>query len=284
MENGVYKRNTEQKMPESHIAFLDEIFKSNSAILNSLLTLINERVFYNNGSPVKTPLMTIVGASNEYPEEDEGLEALFDRFLLRFELDYIGDERNFLSMMKGNGQKMELPSVTLDELQEFQFQTEMVDIPDEIYNTLLIIRNELKNEGIRPLDRRFKQSLRLLQAKALINQRQQVRVDDILLLENVLWENIDQKDLVKMIVKENAQDSLASLLEKISENTDDILQNVQGEVSTDNGLEATQKLKMLEEELQYEKLNKLSRVNEILSVLEKVQAGRKQIAGEILSV
>lgn len=194
MENGVYKRNTEQKMPESHIAFLDEIFKSNSAILNSLLTLINERVFYNNGSPVKTPLMTIVGASNEYPEEDEGLEALFDRFLLRFELDYIGDERNFLSMMKGNGQKMELPSVTLDELQEFQFQTEMVDIPDEIYNTLLIIRNELKNEGIRPLDRRFKQSLRLLQAKALINQRQQVRVDDILLLENVLWENIDQKD------------------------------------------------------------------------------------------
>lgn len=87
-----------------------------------------------------------------------------------------------------------------------------------------------------------------------------------------------------MIVKENAQDSLASLLEKISENTDDILQNVQGEVSTDNGLEATQKLKMLEEELQYEKLNKPSRVNEILSVLEKVQAGRKQIAGEILGV
>src|SRR5699024_10820526 len=73
LEQGVYKRNTANKLPEAEISFLDEIFKSNSAILNSLLTLINERLFYNNGSPEETPIMTIVGASNEYPEEDEGL-------------------------------------------------------------------------------------------------------------------------------------------------------------------------------------------------------------------
>lgn len=79
LEQGVYKRNTAGKLPEAHICFLDECFKSNSAILNSLLTLINERLFYNNGQPIQTPLMTIVGSSNEYPEEDEGLEALFDR-------------------------------------------------------------------------------------------------------------------------------------------------------------------------------------------------------------
>src|SRR5699024_4005719 len=96
LENGVYKRNTTSKMPEAHLVFLDEIFKANSAILNSLLTLINERLFYNNGQAVSSALMSVIGSSNEYPEEGEGLEALFDRFLLRFEVDYIGDESNFI--------------------------------------------------------------------------------------------------------------------------------------------------------------------------------------------
>ena len=67
LEQGVYKRITTSKMPEANLVFLDEIFKANSAILNSLLTLINERLFYNNGSPVQVPLMSVIGASNEYP-------------------------------------------------------------------------------------------------------------------------------------------------------------------------------------------------------------------------
>ena len=79
LEQGVYKRNISGMLPEANFAFIDEIFKANSAILNSLLTLINERIFYNNGVPVPSPLMTIVGSSNEYIEEGEGLEALFDR-------------------------------------------------------------------------------------------------------------------------------------------------------------------------------------------------------------
>ena len=93
LEKGVYKRNTDHKMPAAHLSFLDEIFKANSAILNALPTLINERLFYNNGIPHETPLISVIGASNEYPEEGEGLEALFDRFLLRFEVEYIGEGR-----------------------------------------------------------------------------------------------------------------------------------------------------------------------------------------------
>ena len=142
LEQGVYKRNTATKMPEANLVFLDEIFKANSAILNSLLTLINERLFYNNGTPVKVPLMSVIGASNEYPEEGEGLEALFDRFLLRFELDYIADETNFVSMMKGTGQNQVMPSMTMEELVQLQFLTDMVTIPDEVYETLSEIRNE----------------------------------------------------------------------------------------------------------------------------------------------
>ena len=164
LEQGIYKRNTTTKLPEANLVFLDEIFNANSAILNSLLTLINERLFYNNGTPVKVPLMSVIGASNEYPEEGEGLEALFDRFLLRFELDYIANETNFVSMMKGTGQNQDMPSMTMEELIQFQLFTDKVTIPNEVYETLSEIRNGLRDEGIRPSDRRFKQSLSVLQA------------------------------------------------------------------------------------------------------------------------
>lgn len=67
---------------------IDETFKANSAILNTLLTLMNERLFHNDGQPTPCPLVTLFGASNELPEGRE-LEALFDRFLLRYEVSYL---------------------------------------------------------------------------------------------------------------------------------------------------------------------------------------------------
>lgn len=135
LEKGIYKRNTATKMPEAHLVFLDEIFKANSAILNSLLTLINERLFYNDSAPTEVPLMSVIGASNEYPEDGEGLEALFDRFLLRFEINFITDELNFLSMMKDAGQNKEMPAMTLEDLVQLQELTDRVVIPDEIYGS-----------------------------------------------------------------------------------------------------------------------------------------------------
>src|SRR5262249_40402260 len=91
LEEDDYRRVTEHKLPEAHIAFLDEIFKANSSILNALLTVINERVFHNGRARVQVPLITMFGASNELPDEDE-LTALYDRFMLRFMVDYIGEE------------------------------------------------------------------------------------------------------------------------------------------------------------------------------------------------
>ncbi|NIO11306.1 MAG: AAA domain-containing protein, partial [Deltaproteobacteria bacterium] len=66
-----YRRVTSHKLPEAHIAFLDEIFKANSSILNAILTLINERLFHNGKDVVSVPLLTLFGASNELPEDDE---------------------------------------------------------------------------------------------------------------------------------------------------------------------------------------------------------------------
>ena len=100
LEQDDYRRVTDHKLPEAHIAFLDEIFKANSSILNALLTVINERVFHNGRERVAVPLITMFGASNELPDEDE-LTALFDRFMLRFMVDYIGEDFRFLKMLEG---------------------------------------------------------------------------------------------------------------------------------------------------------------------------------------
>src|SRR5262247_1833164 len=99
LEQDDYRRVTAHKLPEAHIAFLDEIFKANSSILNAILTLINERIFHNGKEIVSVPLLTLFGASNELPEDDE-LTALYDRFLLRFVVNYIVEDFRFLRMLQ----------------------------------------------------------------------------------------------------------------------------------------------------------------------------------------
>src|SRR5713226_566420 len=119
LEEDDYRRVTAHKLPEAHIAFLDEIFKANSSILNALLTLINERVFHNGRERVTVPLVTMFGASNELPDEEE-LTALFDRFMLRFTVDYIGEEFRFLKMLEGSapGARTTMFFTELGELRE----------------------------------------------------------------------------------------------------------------------------------------------------------------------
>ena len=100
LENDDYRRVTTRKLPEAHIAFLDEVFKANSSILNSLLTVMNERRFHNGRDVLDVPLISLFGASNELPEDDE-LQALYDRFLVRFVVGYIADDFRFLRMLQG---------------------------------------------------------------------------------------------------------------------------------------------------------------------------------------
>ena len=245
LEQGVYKRNTSGKLPESHFAFLDEIFKANSAILNSLLTIINERLFYNNGSPVKSPLMSIVGSSNEYPEEGEGLEALFDRFLLRYEVDYVKEEKSFVSLLKGENE-VEVPEITLQELEQYQEDVTKIRIPDQIINTLAELRQALKDEGVRPSDRRFVQSLNLLKAKAFIEDRTEVVLKDVALLKNSLWVNPEQKDTVEDLVYEFSIDQNELKFDTRRKEAEELLSMLQDkERKVDEQLEVVNKLKTI---------------------------------------
>lgn len=282
LEKGVYKRVTTTKMPEATIVFLDEIFKANSAILNSLLTLLNERVFYNDGSPTTVPLMTVIGSSNEYPEEEEGLEALFDRFLLRFEIDFIVDETNFIAMMKDSKKPREMPSMTLEELVYLQQMTEQVVIPDEVIETVSLIRTELRDEGIRPSDRRFKHSLCVLQAKAMLNQREVVQLEDIHILENALWVTIEQKSTVSTIIRKYAQDGLTKVLTSIHNEANEVFYAILQDQSSEIGMEATQKMNALVAALNVLKVENDNRADEVNEVLHKVTVMQNEVLDSIL--
>jgi len=282
LEQGIYKRITKTKMPEANIVFLDEIFKANAAILNSLLTLLNERLFYNDGSPTQVPLMSVIGASNEYSEDSEGLEALYDRFLLRFEIDLIVDETNFISMMKNTDKDQQMPSITLEELIYLQLVTDQVVIPHKVYDTLSAIRIALQDEGIRPSDRRFKQSLKVLQAKALINERKMVEVADIEILENVLWETVEQIETVANIIRNHSQDFITQALLIIQNEANEVFYTILQDQSSDAGMEATQKMTALVADLNQLKNDNQSRKADIGILLDKVTSMQHEILDSIL--
>lgn len=111
LDEGVYEKNTTGYLPEAEIAFLDEIWKSGPAILNTLLNIINEKQFRNGNEMQETPLQLLIAASNELPREKAGLEALYDRFTVRVPVEPINNEEAFFSMCEhgGDDQRKTLP-------------------------------------------------------------------------------------------------------------------------------------------------------------------------------
>ena len=189
LENDEYRRVTTNKLAEAHIAFLDEIFKSSSSILNSLLTVINERVYFNGTEKINTPLITLFGASNELPTDEDELDALYDRFLVRFVVGYIEEDFRFLKMIQGGDDKNEPTTFSLQELSKLKENVNRVEIPQAVIRILLRIRTELNTKGIVLSDRRYKSSVSLIKAKAFINGREMAKEEDVKILENVLWKD-----------------------------------------------------------------------------------------------
>lgn len=130
-----FKRNTEGYMPTAKITFLDEIFKANSAILNSLLTIINEKKFHNGNKKEDVPLISLVGASNELPLNDESLKALYDRFLVRKVVGYLKEENSILELMDIAGEECKVSDeykITIEEISQIKEGLKSIIIPDRI--------------------------------------------------------------------------------------------------------------------------------------------------------
>lgn len=206
MEQDKFLRVTANKLPEAEIVFLDEIFKCNEPTLNILLPMINEKVFYNDGQELKVPLVTLFAASNEFPEE-ESLLALYDRMIFRMYVDYIGDVQNKLKMFKTFLKKEEDESyttVTLEEIELVRDALEVVEIDDSMLKEYIALINALLREGVRVSDRRQNECLRVLKTNAILNNRYKVDETDFKSLKSVLWNDLEEIEIVEEILKESS--------------------------------------------------------------------------------
>lgn len=195
LERDEYRRVTTNKLPEAHIAFLDEVFKASSSILNALLTLLNERSFDNGSERVQTPLITLFGAANELPEEDE-LSAVYDRFLVRFVVEYIEEDYRFLRMLAADPPK-DGTVLSPAELAILSEAASQIEIPESVLSNVVELRRELREKEVIASDRRYRQSLGLLRGLALLRGREVVGDAEVAFLEHVLWNDPAEREIVR---------------------------------------------------------------------------------------
>lgn len=209
LENDDYTRNTAGKLPEAEIAFLDEFFKASSQAINMLLPIMNERKFHNAGKIVQTPLFTLIGASNELPEEGDALAAAVDRFSLKYRIKTLSSPSSMVSMMdkfltlEKEGYTPE-NFVSLAEIKALQKARKQVEVPIPIRLILADIVEGLKGQHVQITPRSINSSIKLLQANAILSSRDIVTEEDFEILLNSLWSDPEHESLVKAEVYKKA--------------------------------------------------------------------------------
>jgi MoxR-like ATPase len=206
MENDKFLRITTGKLPEAHIAFMDEVFKSNAPTLNALLTIMNEHIFYNDGKPQPVPLISMFGASNE-PPEDETLDAMYDRFIFRMNVQYIHDAANKKRMhsnyIDGRAGLLGLAAkttISLAELQTLQQAAKAVRVPKDVINKFIRLINDLDRQAIHVSDRRQNECFKIMQGSAVLRGSNVVGLDDFKSLIYVLWEKEEHIPLIESAI------------------------------------------------------------------------------------
>ncbi|MCG9595839.1 DUF3763 domain-containing protein [Vibrio sp. Isolate25] len=219
-DNGRYLRLTEGYLPTAQVVFLDEIWKAGPAILNTLLTVVNEKTFKNGSDVERVPMRLLVSASNELPDEDSGLEALYDRMLVRIFVNRIQNKQNFKSMLTvGTPQEAQIPeglAITDEEYHLWQSELEKLQLSDEVFEKLYELKQMLEQAAMENTgsdiadtdmyvsDRRWKKAVKLLKASAYFNGRDAVNPLDLLLLQDCLWNSPESREVVQRVVKEFA--------------------------------------------------------------------------------
>ena len=198
LEQDRYERQTEGYLPSASVAFIDEVFKANSAILNALLTLLNEREFDNGAQRVKAPLISVVGATNEVPDDEVGA-AFYDRFLVRCRVDSVSDA-GFTALLRLPEREAPEPGHDIrlsdTELAQIARQVDAVALPNEVLELLADLRAHLAAENVYVSDRRWRKLTRLLKTAALTDGRDAVSVWDAWLAQFCAIQRLEEQGKV----------------------------------------------------------------------------------------
>jgi MoxR-like ATPase len=246
LKAGKYVRITKGFLPQSEIVFLDEIWKAGPSIQNTLLTVLNEKRFRNGEQDEKVKLKALIAASNELPASNEGLEALWDRFILRYNVSGIESKDNFDNMISeqdDNELQIEVVNPIDDEdFQEIKKGIDKIEIPSEIFDIINTIRvyvkerNQKGGDSIYISDRRWKKTTQILKTSAFLNDRAKVDLMDCYLIAFCIWDKPTQiedlREIVAKSIKEFGYNPLTDLSE-IKNEVSRFKDEVNGEIHED---------------------------------------------------
>ena len=224
LRSGNPKMITEGKIPDSHIVFLDELFKSNDGILNSLLTALNEKVYTNEGQRVEIPVVSFFSASNEIPNFNDSAQAilkpLYDRFEIKVLTEYVQEKDNRMKVLKSKqsgSSNTAKTYITLAELEQMQREAEKVKVPDEINELMDNVLCELRRHGIHVSDRKYFGFTPIVRVRAYLNGNTEVQPQDLLVLKNYFWNEPSQIPTVGKILSDICENPIGAKTQELVE-------------------------------------------------------------------
>ena len=216
LKEDTYFRQTDRFLPWAEFAFLDEIWKASPAILNTLLTIVNERIFRNGATEDRVSLKALIAASNETPPDGQGLEALYDRFIVRLHVPQMRDPENFKNLLASSQVKDSVDvgdlAISTKEWDKWRKDIQNVKLSPETTKVVMLVKNELdknagKKSGVYVSDRRWQKAMLIVKAAAFFCDRHQTNLADALLLRHCLWTTDKNRDAVIKIVEKAVKES-----------------------------------------------------------------------------
>jgi MoxR-like ATPase len=214
-----YERIVKNYLPTATVVFLDEIWKAGPSIQNALLTVLNEKIYRNGDQEIQVPMKALISASNELPSKGEGLEALWDRFLVRLIVDGVKDKQSFNDMISKTLNSYsdtvgEALKISDDEYKKWNKEIEDIEIPENVFNVIHVIRSfidqhnqreENKQNPIYISDRRWRKIVRLIRTSAFLNDRKVADLMDCFLIKVCLWNETEQIQATSQFVRDAIQ-------------------------------------------------------------------------------
>lgn len=209
--SGKYHRSTDGYLPWAHFIFLDEVGKAGPAVLNPLLTLLNEGIYHNNSVPMDCNIRVAVGASNEELETE--LAAMWDRWLLRLIVNPIQEPGNFAKLLTSGLQTKASPTtIDLADIDQARKEVSVVTIPPGIADKVIELKVDLETAQIAPSDRRWVKAMNVVRAEAWRNGRDEADEDDLAPLRHVLWDVVEQIPRVEELVLKHSSEFAAQVI------------------------------------------------------------------------